>query len=108
MDLRTDDFDYDLPPELIAQEPTAVRDASRLLVLDRGSGEIRHHHFSDLASALSPGDLCRQSRQWPRREGAPRLRARAPARQSQRALLLLAQKRACPCGAEHAAVPQSR
>ncbi len=49
------DFDYDLPPELIAQEPAAERSASRLLVVDRLSGQLSHHRFSDLVCLL-PAD----------------------------------------------------
>jgi S-adenosylmethionine:tRNA ribosyltransferase-isomerase len=55
--LHISDFDYDLPPALIAQEPLARRDASRLLVLDRESGALRHHVFRDLPGLLRPGDL---------------------------------------------------
>jgi S-adenosylmethionine:tRNA ribosyltransferase-isomerase len=55
--LRTDDFDYDLPPELIAQEPLAERDASRLLALDRTTGAVGHHLFRDLPALLRSGDL---------------------------------------------------
>ena len=55
--MRTDAFDYDLPPELIAQEPVEPRDASRLMVMDRASGEIHHRHFFDLPQLLDPGDL---------------------------------------------------
>jgi S-adenosylmethionine:tRNA ribosyltransferase-isomerase len=51
------DFDFDLPPELIAQEPLAERDASRLLVLDRASGAVQHRVFRDLPDLLDPGDL---------------------------------------------------
>jgi S-adenosylmethionine:tRNA ribosyltransferase-isomerase len=51
------DFDFDLPPELIAQEPLAERDASRLLVLDRSSGAVQHRLFRDLPDLLNPGDL---------------------------------------------------
>jgi S-adenosylmethionine:tRNA ribosyltransferase-isomerase len=51
------EFDYDLPTELIAQEPLPERDASRLLVLDRGSGEISHHAFAELPDLLAAGDL---------------------------------------------------
>ena len=54
--LSTADFDYDLPPELIAQVPIEPRDASRLLVLDR-SGALRHSHFRDIERYLRPGDL---------------------------------------------------
>lgn len=55
--LRVDDFDYCLPEELIAQEPIERRDASRLLVLDRASGAIRHSRFYRLGEELRPGDL---------------------------------------------------
>lgn len=51
------DFDFDLPDELIAQEPAAERSGSRLLVMDRASGRIAHHRFSDLPALLQPGDL---------------------------------------------------
>jgi S-adenosylmethionine:tRNA ribosyltransferase-isomerase len=55
--LRVDDFDYDLPPEAIAQTPAEPRDASRLLVLDRSSGRIEHGRFRDVGQWLRPGDL---------------------------------------------------
>ena len=55
--MRTSDFHFDLPPELIAQQPAARRDASRLLVLHRNSATIQHRHFSDLANFLNPGDV---------------------------------------------------
>src|SRR5512139_3687360 len=55
--LRTDEFDYDLPPELIAQTPLEPRDASRLMVVDRASGDIAHRHFRDLLDTLRPGDI---------------------------------------------------
>jgi S-adenosylmethionine:tRNA ribosyltransferase-isomerase len=51
------DFDYPLPEELIAQEPLEQRDQSRLLVLDRATGEIKHRRFTDIIEYLSPGDL---------------------------------------------------
>jgi S-adenosylmethionine:tRNA ribosyltransferase-isomerase len=51
------DFEYDLPPELVAQEPVEPRDASRLMVVDRASGTIAHHIFRDLPQFLRPGDL---------------------------------------------------
>ena len=54
--MKTSDFDYDLPPELIAQTPTARRDASRLLCLDKTTGAFSHHHFYDLPDFLRPGD----------------------------------------------------
>ena len=52
-----DDFDYHLPPELVAQYPPEERDASRLLVLHRASGEIRHAGFKDLGQWLDADDL---------------------------------------------------
>jgi S-adenosylmethionine:tRNA ribosyltransferase-isomerase len=55
--LLTQEFDYTLPEELIAQEPIEPRDASRLLVLDRGGGALRHHRFCDLPTFLRPGDV---------------------------------------------------
>jgi S-adenosylmethionine:tRNA ribosyltransferase-isomerase len=51
------DFDYDLPPSSIAQEPLEERDASRLLVLERGTGARSHRHFHDLPDLLKTGDL---------------------------------------------------
>jgi S-adenosylmethionine:tRNA ribosyltransferase-isomerase len=51
-----EDYDYELPRELIAQEPLPERSASRLLVLNRSSGSVRHHVFSDLPDLLTPGD----------------------------------------------------
>jgi S-adenosylmethionine:tRNA ribosyltransferase-isomerase len=51
------DFDYDLPPSAIAQEPLPERDASRLLVLDRTTGRRTHRTFRDLPDLLDPGDL---------------------------------------------------
>jgi S-adenosylmethionine:tRNA ribosyltransferase-isomerase len=55
--LKLADFDYDLPDALIAQEPCAVRDQSRFMVLDRGTGTVEHRIFSDIAEYLVPGDL---------------------------------------------------
>ena len=55
--MRTDDFDYELPAELIAQEPAEPRDSSRLLVLGRRDGALRHLAFSDLPGCLQPNDL---------------------------------------------------
>ena len=51
------DFDFDLPPELIAQEPAAERSAARLLCLDRATGSIVHRHVFDLPDVLSAGDV---------------------------------------------------
>jgi S-adenosylmethionine:tRNA ribosyltransferase-isomerase len=55
--MQTSDFDYDLPPELIAQEPAVQRDASRLLVVQRATGTFEHRQFSDLPGLLRTGDL---------------------------------------------------
>lgn len=56
-DVQTADFDYDLPPELIAQNPTPRRDQSRLMVLHRASGEFEHRQFRALLDYLHPGDV---------------------------------------------------
>jgi len=55
--MRLQDFDYYLPPELIAQTPAEPRDSSRLLVLNKRTGEIQHAIFRDLPNYLSPGDV---------------------------------------------------
>lgn len=55
--MLTSDFDFELPPELIAQTPLAARDASRLLLLRRPSGQISHRQFGELPSLLRRGDL---------------------------------------------------
>ena len=54
--MKTHDFWYDLPEELIAQTPLEKRDTSRLLKLDRVSGAVEHHHFYDIVDYLQPGD----------------------------------------------------
>ena len=54
--MKTSDFYYNLPQELIAQTPIQQRDASRLMTLDRSTGETRHCHFYDLPDFLRPGD----------------------------------------------------
>ena len=54
--LKKTDFYYDLPQELIAQTPLEKRDSSRLLCLDKNTGEWEHRHFTDLPSLLRPGD----------------------------------------------------
>ena len=54
--MKRQDFYYELPQELIAQEPLADRSASRLMCLDRKTGEIRHKHFYDIVDELSPKD----------------------------------------------------
>jgi S-adenosylmethionine:tRNA ribosyltransferase-isomerase len=55
--VRTADFDYELPPDLIAQHPPAERDAARMLVLDPRSGAVTHAAVRDLPQYLDPGDL---------------------------------------------------
>lgn len=55
--MRLDDFDYSLPPELIAQDPIPDRDRSRLLVLDRRDGSITHKHFYQVKEYLDPLDI---------------------------------------------------
>ncbi len=55
--MRTDDFAYELPRDLIAQEPAEPRDAARLMVLHRTAGRIEHCHVRDLPELLRPGDL---------------------------------------------------
>ena len=55
--MRTDDFDYILPEERIAQAPAEPRDSCRLLVLHREDGSIEHKHFTDIVEYLEPGDL---------------------------------------------------
>ena len=54
--MKTHDFFYDLPEELIAQTPLEKRDTSRLLKLDRVTGAVEHHHFYDIIDYLNPGD----------------------------------------------------
>ena len=54
--LLKSDFYYDLPEELIAQDPLEDRSSSRLMVLDKNTGEIRHKVFRDIVSYLEPGD----------------------------------------------------
>jgi S-adenosylmethionine:tRNA ribosyltransferase-isomerase len=55
--LKTSEFDYELPPGRIAQEPLEPRDSSRLLVLERASGRIEHTTFRNIGEFLRPGDL---------------------------------------------------
>ena len=54
--MKTSDFDYDLPEELIAQTPVEPRDHSRLLVYHRKDGQVEHKHFYDIIDYLNPGD----------------------------------------------------
>lgn len=55
--MKTDDFDYYLPEELIAQTPLKKRDTSRMLVLDKETGDIEHKHFNNITSYLHSGDV---------------------------------------------------
>ena len=55
--MKVEDFNYNLPEELIAQHPLKERDTSRLLVLDKKSGEIEHKHFHDIMDYLKKGDV---------------------------------------------------
>lgn len=55
--MRSAEFDYTLPPDLIAQAPAARRDESRLLVVDRRTRELQHRHFRDLPEYIRPGDV---------------------------------------------------
>ncbi|WP_338832921.1 S-adenosylmethionine:tRNA ribosyltransferase-isomerase [Moorella humiferrea] len=74
--MRLEDFDYYLPPELIAQKPVEPRDASRLLVLHRAKNRLEHRHFYDLPDYLREGDVLvlnetrvLPARLWGRRAG---------------------------------------
>lgn len=86
--MKLSDFDYALPPELIAQTPIEPRDASRLLVLPRDGGPIEHRPFTDLGEYLHPGDVLvlNQTRVIP-----ARLQARKAATGGKVELLLLRQ-----------------
>ena len=55
--MKTDDFDFELPEELIAQEPILKRDSSRLMVVDKKTGNISHHVFTDIVDLLNKGDV---------------------------------------------------
>ena len=55
--MKTSDFDYYLPQELIAQTPLKDRSSSRLLVLDKETGEVEHHFFKDIVDYFNPGDV---------------------------------------------------
>ena len=55
--MKTSDFDYQLPPELIAQTPVTPRDSSRLLVYDRQLDKVYHKHFYDIKQFLKKGDV---------------------------------------------------
>ena len=57
MALMTDDFDYELPEERIAQAPAPVRDLCRMLVMDRKTGQLEDRIFRDIYDYIEPGDL---------------------------------------------------
>ncbi len=66
---RTADYDFELPPDQIAQHPADRRDASRLLVVDRATGELRHRVFAEIAEMIPPGDtlVLNETRVFPAR-----------------------------------------
>ena len=55
--MKTEEFDYELPVSFIAQQPVEPRDHSKLLVMQRFTGQMEHRHFFDLPDYLKPGDL---------------------------------------------------
>ena len=55
--MKTDDFDFELPERLIAQTPLEKRDSSKLLVLDKETGDISHHQFTDILDYLNKDDI---------------------------------------------------
>ena len=91
--MKTIDFNYDLPPELIAQTPLEKRDCSRLMLLDRDTGDIKHSYFYDLPHYLVPGDtiVLNDSRVLPARLFGKRV----PTGGSVELLLLKAQDENC-------------
>jgi S-adenosylmethionine:tRNA ribosyltransferase-isomerase len=111
-DLRVQDFDYDLPPELIAQEPPAERGASRMLLLDRQSGAYQDDTFANIASHLRPGDLLvlNDSRVIPARLFARRTLVREREKPSGRIEVMLTEPVPDSAGANqwHALVRPSR
>src|SRR5690349_13274001 len=72
--MNVSEFDFELPPELIAQEPPPARGTSRLLVLARGTGAVSHHRIDELPALLDPGDLLvvNDTRVFPARPLGPR------------------------------------
>ena len=89
--MKTHDFYYDLPPELIAQTPIERRDASRLMALDTETGKWEHRHFFELPSLLRPGDclIMNDSRVLPARLLGSRVRADGTLGGACEALLLI-------------------
>jgi S-adenosylmethionine:tRNA ribosyltransferase-isomerase len=101
--LRVADFDYDLPPELIAQEPPAERGASRMLLLDRRTGAFQDDVFSAFGKHLQPGDLLvlNDSRVIPARLFARRTLVREREKPSGRIEVMLTEPVPDPAGANH-------
>ena len=65
--MRTDDFDFELPEELIAQTPLDKRDSSKLLVLNKNNGAIEHKYFTDIIDYLQSGDVLVLNDTWCKR-----------------------------------------
>ena len=85
--MHINDFDYELPQELIAQTPAQKRDCSRLMVVDRKTGEVAHKHFYDIIEELKPTDclVLNNSKVLPARlYGRHRREGRIPADQAYR------------------------
>ena len=76
--MRKSDFFYDLPKELIAQDPLLKRTDSRLLVVDKNSGNVTHKHFTDIIDYIEKGDtlVLNESKVIPARLFSPRFRLR--------------------------------
>src|SRR5262245_24406240 len=55
--MRTSDYDFELPPDQIAQQPLERRDASRLMVIERATGSISHRTFGDIVNLIAPTDV---------------------------------------------------
>ena len=55
--MKLEEFNYNLPKELIAQEPAEPRDSCRLMMLDKNTGAWEHHHFRDILDEIRPGDV---------------------------------------------------
>ncbi len=89
--MKTSEFDFELPQELIAQTPLAKRSASRLLVLHRSTGEIEHRHFYDIVDYLKPGR--RSGAQQHARYPGPAVRHERGNRRARRTVAIAAGRR---------------